>query len=157
MYFAYVNSRILYMSSLWSSAPKYILESVDILQRKALRIVFMKDFRCSRRELYSEDILPATISAEIHSVILIFKMLNNMIINNVTFTFLNQIHSHATRNVNNFIVPFCNTQFGCNNFYIRALRNYNNLPIEIKKINSLSIFKRSIKEFMYDSIVMSDV
>lgn len=152
MYYAYVDSKISYMSALWSTAPKYLLDSIDILQRKALRIVYRKEPRCSKKEIYNEQIIPASLAGEVHTIILLFKMINNLAVNNHELTKLNQIHAHVTRNASNFYIPLTNTQFGSNNFYIRALKLFNNLPNEIKKIRSLAMFKHRLKECKYDSI-----
>ena len=91
----------------------------------------MKDSRCSRSELYNEEILPDTLSAEVHAVLMVFKIMNNLVVNNNALIHQNQIHTHATRNANNFVIPHVCTQFASNNFYIRAFQNYNNLPNEL--------------------------
>lgn len=152
MYFAYVESRIAYMSAIWSAAPKYLLDSIDILQRKALRIVFDKDSRCNNKELYSEKILPASKAGEMHTLLLLFKMLNNLATKNHIFFTRDQIHMHRTRNSSNLVIPQANTQFGQKNFFYRAPQIFNNLPNEIKNLTAVSLFKNRIKEYLYQQL-----
>lgn len=154
IYFAYINSRIAYMCSIWNVAPKYLMESIEVLQRKALRIVLNKDRLCSRKELYSDKILPVVTTGIIQANIMVFKMCNNVTKNNFPFSKINESrHSHFTRNNNNFIVRSCNTLIGMDNFYVRALTSFNNLPNDIKETKSMSIFKNKLRKYYLDAIV----
>jgi hypothetical protein len=145
MYYAYVNSRIEYMISVWSATPKYLMDSIEILQRKGLRIVLNKHYLCNKSELYSNKILPVSASGKISSSIMVFKMIHNFATNNNDFTYANQVHNHRTRFANSFIIPRHNTQLASNNFYIRAVQFYNQLPQEIKNFPTLSLFKSNVK------------
>ena len=146
MYFSYIHSRMVYMSSIWSAAPKYLTDSIDILQRKALRIVFVKPYLCSRSELYSENILPASISAELHTLLLVFKMHYRLLKNNFLFTHVHQVNPHSLRNSKNFIIQSYNTELATKNFYIKGPKLFNDLPESFKAIRSLSIFKNKLRE-----------
>lgn len=149
LYFAYINSRFCYMNAIWASIPKYLMDSLEIVQRKALRIVFCKDRMCSRTELYSEKILPVSLQCKLSSAILTFKMINNSAKINFSIEYANQRHSHATRNANNILIPSTATQLGASNFFVRAFKIFNEIPIEIKKFVSLSIFKSKYREHLY--------
>ena len=140
------------MSSIWGVAPKYLIDSVEILQRKALRIVFRKDPRCSRKELYTEKILPVALTCEYHTILLLFKMKHGLCKNNFPFLYMNQVHSHQTRNSANFAIPSHNTVQGSNNFFIRGPIEFNGLSNSLKSIISLSIFKNRLREYYYETI-----
>ena len=150
MYFAFIHSRLVYLSSIWSAAPKYLLDSIDILQRKALRIVFLKDSRCSADELYSEKILPVSLSADFHTLVMIYKMKYHLSQNNFEFEFVNQVHGYPTRSCSNIVVAHCNTTLGQNNFYVRGPNCFNNLPTTIKNIRSFPMFKSRLREHLFD-------
>jgi hypothetical protein len=156
MYFAYINSRFEYMICLWGTTPKYLMDSIEILQRKALRIVLKKNYLCSKNELYSEKIMPVSSCHRISSSILVFKMIHNIAINNNNLQYANQIHSHNTRHNQSFIIPRHNLQLTSNNFYIRALQFYNQLPSEIKNRRALSLFKADLKSYLFEMIKVRD-
>lgn len=152
MYYAYIHSRLAYMISLWATAPKYTVESVEILQRKALRIVYRKDRTCRSNELYSEKILPMSKFSEFHTVVLILKMNNNLLKNNHPFLRRCEIQNYVTRGAKDFIVPLCSTVLAGNNFFIRGPKLFNELPDAIKRYNSINIFKKRLSEFLFNKL-----
>lgn len=149
LYFAYIHSRLSYMNCIWSTTPKYMMDAIEIVQRKALRIVFCKDRLCSRSELYSEKILPVSLQCQLSSSILVFKMINNSAKLNFPIQYAFERHRHATRNANNIVVPTTATQLGSQNFFIRAYLDFNVIPAEIKKFVSLNLFKTRLREHLY--------
>ncbi|KAL7022514.1 hypothetical protein ACKWTF_012275 [Chironomus riparius] len=104
---------------------------------------------CSRTELYSEKILPVSLQCQLSSAILTFKMINNSAKLNFPIEYARQRHSHATRNANNILLPITATQLGASNFFVRGFKIFNDIPIEIKKYVSLSIFKSKYREHLY--------
>ena len=157
LYFAYIQSRLCYMNVLWAAIPKYLMESIEIVQRKALRIVFCKPNLCKRTELYSEKILPVSAMCQLSSAILTFKFINNSAKLNLPFQYVNQIHRHATRNGNNLVIQRTNTQLGSQNFFIRAFAEFNNIPVEVKKFVSINLFKNHLKEHLYLKHLWCDI
>ena len=153
MYFAYVQSRLLYMNVIYHAAPNYLIESLEIIQRKALRIVLKKDWYCSKKDLYSFNCLPVSQLCEVSSLVLLFKIINNCCKNNVVIRTMSEIHNFNTRNRSNFAIDITNTQLGAQNFYIRSLVSYNNIPTYIRNARSISAFKTKLKEFFYGSAV----
>ena len=149
LYFSYIQSRLSYMNTIWATIPKYLMDAIEIIQRKALRIVFCKDRFCSRSELYTEKILPVSALCQLSSAILTFKMINKTAKINIELQFAHQVHGHATRNINNLVVPRMRTQLGAANFFVRAFSQYNNIPIEIRRHRSLNLFKTKLKEHLY--------
>ena len=151
MYYAFVQSRLLYMNVVYQAAPNYLIQALEIVQRKALRIVFQKDWNCSKSELYTINALPVSQLCEISSLVLLFKMINNNCKNNIMVRTLGQIHNFNTRNRANFNVETTNTQLGSQNFYIRSLVSYNKLPNPIRNSRSIGTFKSKLKEFIFEN------
>jgi hypothetical protein len=149
LYYAYIQSRLCYMNVIWASIPKYLMDALEIIQRKALRIVFCKDSLCSRLELYSEKFLPVSTMCQFSSAVLTFKIINNIAKVNLPITYANQMHRHATRNCNNLVVSRSNTQLGGHNFFIRGYLEFNEIPAEVKKFVSLNLFKSHLREHLF--------
>ena len=144
------------MNVLWQAAPKYLIDSLEIIQRKSLRIILKKDWFCRNSELYSHKILPVSALCNLSSALLIFKMKNNSAKNNINFTLFNEQHSYSTRNNDRFLISSCRTQLRSQNFYVRGPSIYNNLPVEIRRSRSSSIYKTNAKNFFRVRIVTSD-
>lgn len=150
LYYAYVHSRMVYMSNFWSAANSSLVESVDIVQRKFLRTVFMKDRFCHKNELYSKDILPMSLYSIFIQVVTVFKIQNNMLVNNIKVNTSDMNHSYGTRSRTNYVVQKCRTEKAKSNFFVRSFRLYNDIPNDIKQIYSLKLFKKRYKEFLYE-------
>ena len=76
-------------------------------------------------------------------------MKNNSAKNNINFTLINEQHSYATHNNDRFFISNFRTQLSSQNFFIRGLNTYNNLPAGIRRTKSISIFKNKCKKFFY--------
>ena len=146
LYFAHVQSHLTYMNSIWSGITSGLMESLEIIQRKALRVVLKKSWFAGKELLYNIRILPVSVICQTNSCLQVFKITSNMIKNNVDISVGSDVHNHFTRNREDFVIRFCRTDKGEQNFYIRAFRNFNELPQQIKNFNSLSIVKRRLRE-----------
>jgi hypothetical protein len=154
LYFSYIQSRLMYMNIVWASAPKYIFDALEIVQRKALRIVLSKSRFCSRTELYSNKILSVNDLCKFSSCLLVFKMANNSAKFSIPLRYVNETHRYSTRSNNNFLIPSARTQFGSSNFFIKAFLDFNNLPLYIKNQISISSFKLELRNHLNTAFMM---
>ena len=118
LYNSYIQSRIMYMNCVWYAAPNFLIESLEITQRKSLRVVLKKPWHCSRSELYSNSIFSVSSLAQLSSGLLMFKMKHNLAKNLNLFRNLSQQHNFNTRNNDLIVVDRTSSQFGSKNFYI---------------------------------------
>lgn len=153
LYFAHVYSHLIYMNSIWSVAPKYLIESLSVIQRRALRAVFRKDRLSHNIELFNEKILPLTSVIQLHQNLLVFKMTHGLLKNNIQLISVHETHRYGTRANKNIVCSSATTALAHNNFYYRAIKSYNELPSNIKRIDAISRFKKRLKEFLSDSII----
>ena len=140
LYYAHVQSRLMYMNTVWSAAAQYNLNSLEIAQRKSLRILLNKNWFCSRSELYSIKILPVTTLCQRSICIHVFKITSNMLKNSVNIQTANERHNYRTRQRENYVIPATRTQLGSQTFYIRGLVLYNSLEQTVKNKFSNSLF-----------------
>ena len=153
LYFAYVQSRLLYMNVVWCAAPKYLLDSLHIIQRKALRIVYKKPWDCSKSELYSINVLPVSCLIEQTCAVLTFKITKGMVKSNIPVQYVHQIHNHSTRNNGDLVINRTRTQLAASNFFVRSFVNFNDLPLNIKNHRALGLFKSKLREYLYEVMV----
>lgn len=102
LYYAHVYSHLIFMNAIWSVAPSYLIESLGVIQRRALRTVFKKDRLCHNHELFNENLLPLSLINIMHENIVLFKMNHNLMKNSVYLPTVNMIHGHDTRSKSNF-------------------------------------------------------
>jgi hypothetical protein len=149
LYFAYIQSRLMYMNAIWAAAPKYLVDSLEIIQRKALRVVFRKNWSCSRSELYSERILPVSTLCSMACSVLVFKIINGLVKNFVEFGFASETHDYPTRSRDLLMVKRCQSNLGCSNFYVRSFSEFNKLPANVRNQLSIGKFKTKLKDHLF--------
>lgn len=150
LYYAYVNSHLIFMNPLWSVANEALLNQLFVLQKKCLRFIQLKDRLSSSSNLFSEKILPLPVINDYNLLILAFKIKHNLIRNNITIRYVNEIHNYGTRQINNFHIVKYETKYGFADFYRRGLIKYNELNDDIKRFRTLGVFKKRLREFLYD-------
>jgi len=150
LYYAYIQSHFTYMSSVWSAVNHSTMLSLETLQRKSLRIVLKKSWFCSRDELYNIKFLPISVICKSNTCLQISKITSNALKNNVNISNVSDMHNYPTRSRLNFIIPFRRTDLCSQDFYIRGLRQFNELPQEIKNIFSINMLKRRLKEHFWN-------
>ena len=148
LYFAHINSHLLYMNPFWSAANKTILNTLAVAQRKCLRFVYNRYSYSPSSELFSQQVLPLEKLNEYNMLILAFKISHNLLINNVELRLVSDIHNYQTRQQNHFYVENYQTRFGFANFFTRGLLLYNDLDVRFRNIHSISRFKRELKYYL---------
>ncbi|KAL7022495.1 hypothetical protein ACKWTF_012267 [Chironomus riparius] len=109
------------------------MNMIEITQRKALRILFIKEWFSSKKELYSINILPVSTLCNVNLCLHVFKISSNMVKNNIQIRQVNDVHRYRTRTRENFVTLTLT------------------LPPMVKHKFSLNIFKTRIKEHFYES------
>ena len=148
IYFAHINSHLLYMNPIWNVAKNSIIETLAVAQRKCLRIILNKYSFSPNIELYSEKFLPLKVMNEYNLLVLAFKIHHNLIRNNVETPRISEVHNYGTRQRDHFYVQATATRFGLSNFFKRGLTAFNNLENRIKRIHNIGRFKRELKQFL---------
>ncbi len=91
-----------------------------------------------------------------YELILVFKkMKDGQIRHNFTIEMNSFIHSYTTRSRNNFRVPNFNTKHGEIRFIVRSTKLFNSLPSEIQNIINLQIFKKQIKNYLFQKFLIT--
>jgi hypothetical protein len=154
MYYAFFHSKLLYMNIIWNAVNRSGMDAVEKLNRKILRCIQNKPRECNNNSLYNECFQPWYNYNRISLILHAFKIKNFLIKNNLAITYVHEKHSRDTRNKADFSIPKINTNFGAMSPTWRALKEFNELPPDLKKIKSLTLFKKRIKEHIY---ILGDV
>jgi hypothetical protein len=143
LYFALVQSRLQYGINCWGAAYKYLINRLRITQNHFIRIILKKERRVSSFPLYKElNIYPV-------EHLFVFKVLKEFYVKSGNIA--SSDFSYSTRNrINNVLrLPKVNKSiFRRSNLYLGP-KFYNELPPEIKNSNTLSVFCRKLKKWLF--------
>lgn len=151
LYFAYIHSHLNYLISIWGYASPTIVQQLQIIQNKAIRSLFWQEYHSgtiNTEGLLRKYRIPSVQKLkEIDSLMMIFKIKNDIIKNNMSLQTFENVHQYHTRNRTNFVLPRTRINLLHNSLFSAGLARYNMLPSSIKQIDNLLQFKRSLKSF----------
>lgn len=141
LYYALVESRLKYGIIAWGSVVYGYLRRLEVIQKKILKIIYLKKHTYPSDELYKETETLDMRKLYFLSVVLhIFKHKNTLVDIEHTYETRHRLTSHQT--------PACQKSIGQKNHVYLAPRLYNSLPENIKKFKSIMQFKRNTKEYL---------
>jgi len=151
LYITWVRTRLEYASAVWSPYTKRNITSLEQIQRRATRFILGKEY--SKHDRLSKlNLLPLQYRREIHDLVFFFRCFKNMysldILDFVSFRTCNKPLrkiDYLTLNV-----PFSRTESFKNSYFIRVCRSWNELPLNIRKSNTLSVFHKKLFAYFYD-------
>ena len=149
---ALVLSIVNYMSSIWSSTTANNLKIIENLIRNISRFVTCKrKYDSIKTEICIELkwLFPKELS-EYNMMIIYFKLYKYRNIDFFTnyFRLNSEVHRYETSSANRVCLNIPNSNYGYNTFYYRATTMWNNLPTNLKQLDSLYQFKAKLKDFL---------
>lgn len=148
IYNAFVLSRLIYLIPIWSNATENRIRPLKIIQNRIVKNIYNLPIRTHTNLLYNNNIKSFESLKLIYSYIFIFKLKHNLIKNNFTLIQIHQSHQFNTRNKNDFIINYYRTNKGLNSIVPNLLRLYNSLPLFVKQIVRISLFKKAVVELV---------
>lgn len=140
-----IMSHVSYLNPIWNTCSVTQQKMLKICINRAIRVIKKLPYRCSSQILYSEKILPLDKFNDYSTMLLIFKIKNNLIKSNFEI----KLNSNCTRSNNNFVINYCRTTIGQKNLLFHGLSLYNNLPLDIKNEIRISSFKTKLRKHLY--------
>ena len=134
---ALVFSRLLYCSPIWSSTSKKNVSKLQSVQNIAVRVV-----TDSRKFEHITPVL-RDVNWLALSRGLAPRYLCSRFVNRAT------VHARNTRNKNKLDIPEYKSAAGQRSFLYRSLTLWNSLPTAITDCNSLEMFKRKLKQYLF--------
>lgn len=137
LYFSIIESNIRYGIAFWGFANKQLLQSVFVLQKRALRYLCGLNFRDHCREHFRrERILTLVCVFILETVTLIHKKYINVSNENL----------HNTRHGNELRLPIPRSTLTKQSIVYESLKLYNHLPMHFKSLNCLKKFRMAVKK-----------
>ena len=145
VYYAYVQSLLLYGNLVWGGASCNVLEPLAVTQRALIKIILKKGPRYPTNMLFSEFRVFNIRQLFIKTVLMFVRQ-------NISSLFTEVDHSYETRNRSNFgyQIPRLNFSFETGHSYYQIHTLYRNLPQDLrsKEGESISSYKRRISAWL---------
>ena len=159
-----IMSKLVYLIPLWSGCEHYLLNSLQIIQNKAARVVT----KCGRRTETKSLLLQcgwlsvAQLSVY-HSMVLMFKILstqspkylyNKLSGLQTTTYYKTRFVQNRRENENILLGPDsqAESEIAQRSFKYRASNQWNNLPLMMRKMDSLQKFKSELRAWVKQNV-----
>lgn len=153
-----VMSKLYYCSTVWANTSSTNIKKLQLVQNFAARIITnTRKHDHITPTLKELKWLPVKKHLIYRDIIMTFKCLNGMTPSYLSdeFSQRTSIHEHATRRCNTLNVPYFKTCSGQRSFKYRAVKLWNELDENLKKIRNFNSFKRHLKSNMLTSFISS--
>ena len=156
VYYSLFYSHLIYGCPVWSLTTKANLYTINVLQKKSIRIINFSGYNCHTNDLFiSNDLLKFDDIIKIERLKIVFDYIHQNLptdLNNL-FDLNVNINSHKTRNVasDGLFIPLIRTvSFGSKSLRYSAAVQWNNLIKGNKKIITITkagLFKKKLKKY----------
>lgn len=149
IYHSLVQSHLTYMIEVWGSQRGYAFKSLQTLQKRALKNVYNLEPRFSTQVLFQKitsGILPVRGLYSHRISIWVYKRVHNLVYSNITFS--RPAHGRGMRREHNLGIAWTKTEYGKQKISYIGPAIYNEIPDEVKTLNSLKKFENELKAWL---------
>ena len=145
-YFSFIRPILEYADVIWDNLTSELKQHLESINNEAARIVTGATKFCSIHLLYEETGWETlAYRRKKHRLVLFFKMYHGLTpeyLGNLVPSSNLEIHSYPTRNRENLATPLCKSSFYYNFFLPSTVRDWNDIPIQIRNNPSVHKFKK---------------
>ena len=149
LYFSLVFPHIQYGIEIYGACSKNLIEKVQILQNKLLKVLYEKPYRTDTNLLHTEtNILKVIDIRKINILKFVYMSINKTSIKQFHnhYTFHRNIHNRNSRQSNRLYLDGTpNTKYGESTLHYAGTKLWNSLEDDTRKCPSLYTFKRAIR------------
>ena len=156
LYLCLVQSHLDYCCEIWGLRFNMHTERIIKLQKRAARLILKCSFYTPSKEMFHKlKWLPFNDRVTYFKCVFMYKCINGLSSQfyRDVFEFACNSHYFNTRYAanDNLITPKVHTEIFKHSLYYSSILLWNSLPVEIKQVQSLSIFKRKLKLHLFES------
>ena len=134
----------------WHAAPNYVLNKLQVLQKKAIRAVFNLPFNSHTNDYFKEngllklyDIYRLNLTSHMYNI----RKNPDNYDTSIHPSTMSSIHSHNTRNRNSFAVPRYNRAASQSSFMYQSAKEWNLIPQQVRDSSGSASFKSNLRKF----------
>ena len=159
-----ITSKLTYLIPLWSGCENYLLQSLQIVQNKAARLVTKCDPRTPVKILLTQcGWLSVAQLSVYHSLVLVYKILANkspqylyekLSGNHLSLHYRTRFVTNQDQNQNIRLDPDSKAilEIANRSFKYRVINQWNQLPVEIKQVSKIDIFKKMLRKWVQENV-----
>jgi hypothetical protein len=148
-------SKLIYLITLWGGSAKYMIVALQKAQNRAARVVTKLDWYTPTAELLNQcGRLSVHQLVVYHSVVLVYKVIQNK-----SPKFLHSMFSaeytYQTKQARDGMIRHTrdlDLGLTASSFRWRAARSFDELPLEIRKLETAQLFKKAAKAWIKQNI-----
>ena len=146
VYYAIFESHLRYANVIWGSLPKTKIDTLQRLQNRARTIIesarYKDNWTCNW--LSVENLIRYDRS------VMTYKITNNLSPENLwdKFQKRSSLSNYETRFCKNLQIPRLNTEHAKKSYYYSALKDWNDVPIDIRELPTVGSFKNKLKHYL---------
>jgi hypothetical protein len=151
LYYTLIHPYISYCNIVWASAYKSNLSKILVLQKRAIRFVAKIPYRAhTKAEFLGLKILQPEQIRQLQIGIFMYRYIHNQLPATYKdyFKFRIDIQKRGLRNTNHFYIPFARTNTRLASIKCIGPRTWNSIPLDIRSLPSLRLFKRELSTFI---------
>ena len=154
LYLCLVQSHLDYCCEIWGL--RFNMHERIKLQKRAARLILKCSFYTPSKEMFHKlKWLPFNDCVTYFKCVFMYRCINGLSsqFHRDMFEFACNSHYFNTRYAanDNLITPKVHTEIFKHSLYYSSILLWNSLPVEIKQVQSLSIFKRKLKLHLFES------
>jgi hypothetical protein len=146
VYYAIVESHLRYANVIWGSLPKTKLDNLQRLQDRARSIIESARFK----DNWSCDWLSVENLIHFDRSVMTYKIMNKLSPESLWDKFQQRSSqsNYATRHCRDLLIPRLNTEHAKKGYYYSAVKVWNDIPVNIRELPTISRFKKELKEYL---------
>ena len=141
------------MSSWYGSLSVTLKERLNVIQRKMVRFINGLDNRAhvDLKNLLELSWLSIPDRVRFFRMTHLFRVRHKLAPSYLmpNFQLITDAHTHNTRGSSHNFVLSRQLSYSTNSFAFQAIKQWNDLPIDIKSISEFQVFKRKLKQFLF--------
>ena len=152
-YKSYILPILDYGCLIWGRCSTSNTNRLIKLQKRAARKILKVDLMTPSTQMFSElKWLPFPERVKYHTHVMMYKILNNMAPDYLRQLFHNvsETHERALRSADNELLttPLCRTTYYEKSFTVTGAREWNSLPLNLRKLPTIQSFKTAVKSYL---------
>jgi hypothetical protein len=151
IYKTIISPHIDYCASILYLANEEDVKTLQVLQNRAMRVILRKGIRTPIRQMLKElGWLSIKQRIFYNTMILVYKIRNEMVPTYLTskLQYRGEMNRYPLRNADHFWLPLYSKTTTQNQLFYRGLKDFNELPSEIKNSDNLKNFKIALTDFV---------
>ncbi len=152
IYFAHVHSHLTYMLPVWGGAAEYIIDEIEKLQTKVLKLIYRKPRLANINNFYKltvdRSILRFSLLVDYEAAYFIYKIKHGLVRCHNSIQTNYEVTGRVTRGSNQLRRGDFLSTAGQKSIFYRGILEFNKIPDAIRSDLNLNSFKRNLKNYI---------